>query len=347
MLATRVFRHLAAFALVAVTLSGESLARADAAKILLAHGVGEAKAAARVRAELEALGFSVSEQDVPDGPAALADAARKSGAVAAVRVTPSERGVEVWIVDRVTGKTLLREVVRPASGSHDDAVAVRAVELLRASLLELDVAVPPRGELPPPKAVRAMIPPRKVDPSNVGASGGLPKSPLGDATIGLASTISPGGIDPIWQLHLGLRYRIADYVGIDIAAYVPVPATTLRAHGASADVRAYLFTFGGELSTNHHATVAASIAAGFAFNWLHVDGHDVPPLVGRTVEWTNPTWYVRAGSAWRLSNRVRVRADMLLGATTTQPVLTVGSQDVARWGRPFLTPTLALELGWP
>src|ERR1035437_9780285 len=96
----------------------------------------------RLRAELGAMGFDLVEMLADDGAparAALEENARSLGAIAAVRLVPSGGGVEVWIVDRVTGKTVLREIVRPEgpSGEADAMVAMRAVELLRASLLAI------------------------------------------------------------------------------------------------------------------------------------------------------------------------------------------------------------------
>src|SRR5262249_41204308 len=152
---------------------------------------------------LEALGFQVVEMPVPsEAPAreALEAAARAAGAVAAVRLVPSptDGGIEVWIVDRVTGKTVLREVVAPdvsagGAAARASTLAVRVVELLRASLLEMDAPHPSRGELPPTPELRAIArsaaPPRSVSPPPrppATAPARWPRWPQFGATLGPA-----------------------------------------------------------------------------------------------------------------------------------------------------------------
>src|SRR5688500_929780 len=118
----------------------------------------------RTRAELEAVGLSVLDIETPrttSGVHELANAARKHSAVAAVRLIRYAKppGVDIWVVDEVTGKTSLRHVAighLPAS----EAVAVVAfavVELLNASLLELRAAHPRRGSLAPSPAVFRLV----------------------------------------------------------------------------------------------------------------------------------------------------------------------------------------------
>jgi hypothetical protein len=125
------------------------------------------EALVHLRGELAAEGFAsqILELDVgADARAALERAAPDIDAVAVVAVLPvaaapsagggaDPNAVEVWVVDRVTRKT----VVRRARAEGDRAraaqvLAVRAVELLRASFVELAIASsqpPPAGPPPP------------------------------------------------------------------------------------------------------------------------------------------------------------------------------------------------------
>src|SRR5262249_5220500 len=115
----------------------------------------------RVIAELEALGFRaliIDPLDEAASRASLEATARKAGAIAAIRAVPSARGVEVWIADRVTGKTVLREVASDDGAlDGEGALALRAVELLRASLLEVALPAPPPGEVPATPEIRAKM----------------------------------------------------------------------------------------------------------------------------------------------------------------------------------------------
>jgi hypothetical protein len=127
----------------------------------------DASIIATLRAELSALGLQALV--VPRGehemsPGKLTEAARQNHAIAAFRVLVEERRVEVWLADRVTGKVLLREVLMGKDTgklqTDESAVVARAVELLRASLLELDIDDRPRGDVHPPVNLPAQLQPQ-------------------------------------------------------------------------------------------------------------------------------------------------------------------------------------------
>ena len=101
-----------------------------------------------IRQELLLMNLAVETIVIPanraaEGQAALQRIAREKNAAAAVRLiraAPTEQtAVELWIVDRVTGKTTYRELEVRRDGNAGAAIdtAVRTVEALRASLLEL------------------------------------------------------------------------------------------------------------------------------------------------------------------------------------------------------------------
>jgi hypothetical protein len=105
----------------------------------------------RLRAELEGLGIEVSlvpKQPQEQLPRDLIDAARTADAAAAFRIVLGEGQADVWIADRVTGKVVLREMLPRGAQIDGRVVALRAVELLRVSLLELDVRKPAAEDLP-------------------------------------------------------------------------------------------------------------------------------------------------------------------------------------------------------
>jgi hypothetical protein len=120
-------------------------------------GAQQREALVRVSAELRAAGFRVVfvERGARPVKDALTDALAAQGALAAISLEElgEGRGVEVWVNDRATGKLSIRtlESSEPAS-----VLAVRAVELLRASLLELKhPPKPPEG--PPPREVATLL----------------------------------------------------------------------------------------------------------------------------------------------------------------------------------------------
>jgi hypothetical protein len=103
----------------------------------------------RLAAELRIQRFEIESVAAPVGqtPASvLAATAEKSGAVAAIALVRhgDDASVDVWLVDRVTGKTTLRTIVAEHGADESSVLAIRAVDLLRASLQEF-----PAGERPP------------------------------------------------------------------------------------------------------------------------------------------------------------------------------------------------------
>ncbi len=188
--------------LLALSLLVSRHARADAppaGTILLVVDERAVALATRVAAELQALGFSVQSQTREPRPAQLASEARRAGAFAAIGIGPTAQGsVEITVLDRVTGKTLRREVLGRSltDPTTRELVALRASELLRASLMEIEAPHPPRGELPAtPVVARIATAPETIRrperrlrlgvESGVLVAPGLSAAPLLQATVGI------------------------------------------------------------------------------------------------------------------------------------------------------------------
>jgi len=119
------------------------------------------EALVRLRGELIAAGFEAEVIDLPLGAdvrASLerlsppAGPGRSATALVAVVASGDSGAVELWVIDRVTGKTVIRRVNAPAAepARVAEILAVRAVELLRASFLELAIAPPADTAAPAP-----------------------------------------------------------------------------------------------------------------------------------------------------------------------------------------------------
>lgn len=120
----------------------------------------------RLRAELELQSFEVvllEPQPTPTNLDELERAAQAQGAFAAVGLyrDPSGTTAEILIVDRVTGKSTTRKLLIDPSPNGPTLLAVRAADLLRASLSEYAPGErPPRDVVgvdkapPPPELAR-------------------------------------------------------------------------------------------------------------------------------------------------------------------------------------------------
>jgi hypothetical protein len=304
----------------------------------------------RLVAELGALGFAVVTVDPGDTPAsrtALEAAARKAGAVAAIRAVLSEGGVEVWIADRVTGKTVLRAVESEgATPEPDAALALRAVELLRASLLEVALPTPPRGEVPATPEIRAQValpPPPAPPPPEARAPDAAPVFRI---AIGLGAMASPGGLGPAAALDLGVAWMPSEHFGATLFAAIPLSRPDVEGAPGSADLAAGLGGLGARfLLTTRASRLAPAIDAGLAVVGLASKGIANAGFTSGSAFAATAAPYLRFGLAFAPTPRFRVRAD-LLGAVVVQGVsLQLAEREAATWGRPLGLLSAGVDVG--
>ncbi len=131
--------------------------KAEAALVVLIRPSAQSlivnEAITRIRGELVADGFEVSVVDAPPGatPASLFARNNQPAHAAAslgLFLRADAQAAEVWVVDRLTGKTVMRRIELTTTPAADvpEVLARRSVELLRASLLE--ILVETRNEPP-------------------------------------------------------------------------------------------------------------------------------------------------------------------------------------------------------
>jgi hypothetical protein len=166
---SRIGRNLASAAAVWVALVFASgLARATGQalpKVILvrppAAPPSVTEALVRLRGELIAAGFDAQVIELALGADVRASLERVSPAstgtataLVAVIASADPGSAELWVIDRVTGKTVVRRVNAGAADAPRmaEVLSVRAVELLRASFLELAIATHSSAELPVPNA---------------------------------------------------------------------------------------------------------------------------------------------------------------------------------------------------
>ena len=326
---------------------------AGAPRIVILAPARDDRISLRLQAELRALRFEVPDVEItPDPPARerLEEAARRSSAVAAVRIVPSSAGVEVWIVDRMTGKTVLRELVtddtRGAAGVA--TIALRVVELLRASLMELDAPRAPPGEVQPPPLIRELMAPSGATPSASQAEALPSAAPAFAVELGPALLLSPGGLSPAGDLNAAVHFRPFDGLGASVVALIPlVPSSVSGPEGVTtARIGLVGAAFRWAFASPGSAW-APSLGAGIALIWLHLDGAPAPGYAGTSADLVTFAPFGRVGLGVAILPRLHVRADALGGLVNARPVVKFGDRTAAVWGTPFVAPTLGLELGWP
>jgi hypothetical protein len=297
-------------------------ARAGAPRVDLDRGGLSTSVAAQIQAEAEALGFEVADPSTPPSP----DAAASVRAVAG--------GVEVSVRGR---RTLVP--IDPALGPDDATVAIRTVELLRASLFVRAPAPP----APPPAGILPRAAPPAAAPAVPRAAPAAPRFTVEAAAAILAS---PGGLTAAPALLLGARWRGAEPFGV--GAFVLLPVLPARVSGAegSAALRPFLVGAGPRLGARFGRWIpAAELGLGAA--WLHTTGEGNAPYVGRTDDRVAAVPYARAALALELGPRFALRAELLAGVALPPPRVGLADRVAARWGMPLWAPSIGCEVALP
>jgi hypothetical protein len=297
---------------------------------------------ARLAAEIRTIGFDVQEVPPPAVPGieALEALGRPLSAIAVVRVLPLRAGgAEVWVVDRVTGKTVIRRVPgRLDAGRPDGLVALRAVELLRGSLLEIRLPSAPRGEVAPPPAVEAVVAADLATPP--------PTTPRLALAVYPGLAVSPGGLPALFGSQAQLALSSASGWGGELSAFVPhVPA---RVSGPEGQARVDLFMAGagGRWATRPGRRMGAHFGVGFTGLWLRMNGQSNAALYeGRQDVVAAVAPYARAAASVALTSWLRAGVQVMAGATVPWPAVSFADRRVASWGLPFGVAGVGLEFG--
>jgi hypothetical protein len=348
-------RRAVACAHVAFVVATAGAARAAPAKVALVRepssSAVEQKALTRLRAELIAAGFEVTEVERHSDDAREAAEADPGaeGVFATVAIVPRAGSADIWVADRVTGKTVVRRIEARSSAGHDVAsiLAVRAVELLQASLLEA-IERPAREEptqaAGPPSSPAAPLP---ADVSTWMQARRAPPETRYGLQAGLGVIHSFDGIGPAFMPVLGLSYRMAPAFVAAVRAGGPAFAADLQVEGGTIAVRQWLamleLTY--ELPWSTSAVRPFVVGAAGVYH-LDVAGAATPPYYGQSTATFAALFTAGAGAKLRLGDRVALLADLRLLIVAPQPVVRAAEQPVASMSRPSLFGQLALDVAF-
>jgi len=351
----RVAGCLLGMAIACVTCAGTARAQpSEPATIVLVSNHADAAIIPLLRAELANMGLNVLVVDRGDhelSPGELTEAARRNRAFAAFRVLVAEGKVEVWLADRITGKVLLREVLKTPSqqsGTSESAVIARAVELLRASLLELDVDERPKGEVARPASLPKALTP-EPRPS-------LPKEPppaifaLNTSFVLLGASLrtipSPGiGVTLRWLAspNIAIQGRVAaPLAGPEYS--MPEGRTQLTPRLATASVRIS--------SNSFNRGFRASLESGIGVLWTRAVGDAAPNYTGFVANDIEPVPFLGGELSYNATRNIAF-AIGLLGGPGLQPTkylftdeVTGAEKVIGRYGRWVGLASLGLDVAW-
>jgi hypothetical protein len=288
----------------------------------------------RLRAELASAGFGIVVVTPPSWPPNRHDIerlARQQGAIAGLSLVDAGAAVEIWVVDRVTSKTVFRDVIW---GSEDDRrsgdlIAIRVVETLRATLMEVEQPRSSPGEVAPPPEITVLL---ERAPSrfavSLGGGGGYSKGGIGaTGHIGLALS---------WAPHPRYRLGIGGFM---------TPGR-VKVGGPEGQASIGLFLVGPSLAVylNHPtAPVRLSVGAGGWLSVMTMSGEAVSPYVNTSDRIVSFVPHLDLGVRISLTKRVGLGAGISGGASLPGAEVQFAGRAVANWGRPFALGILTLE----
>jgi len=310
----------------------------------------------RVREELAAGGFDVTVSEFGAGGEALwmVDApGPRDGSIATIALIGNldDGPAELWIVDGVPwGRAVVRRLLVPTGATtHDDEVlAIRALEFLRASALELA-----RGAPGSPAPSTSANPPAPSSPAvTVAAQAAAPVAPAGaDAErgpvsfeLGLAVLESSRALGPAFLPVARVRAEWLSLLEtrVTLAGFGTQPRVT--GPEGKAQVGQVVGLFELRAAFRHGRAVRPSIGAGAGALWVSVDGEGNPPYEGLRAERWAALLDVGAGLTARLGGRLLAALELHGQLATPYPTLRFSGEEVARIARPAVFASLTLVM---
>jgi hypothetical protein len=258
------------------------------------------------------------------------EALASAGAAAAVRVADAGDTLEIWIAERSTGRAVLRETV-PGLGdsSAEDVAVLRASELLRANLIEVELPkpAPPAPEVVPPKA------PPKRPARWVAAAGPM-------LLVGQPSFATQPGI------IAGLGFEPRSSYGVDLW-FAWAATDSVQSTVGSARISPRHFGLGAiRIFTAPWTKWRLALGGSAAAQWLHVVGRAQPGYAAGSDHHVAAALLGRGQIAYAPLPRLRFALDLHAGATWQRTRIRLAGEDVATWGRGLALACLRAEVLW-
>jgi hypothetical protein len=247
-------------------------------------------ALARIKGELTAAGFEVTllpqrEELAPRNAVETAAPELKPLAVFAIVHDEGKGGpwaAEIWVSDRVVDRTSVERMrldsTEPGRGAT--VLAVRAVELLKASLAEFWSA-PPERPRPAPSPLVARVPPVErpaPPPHRPAVSEGL----AAQAAFGMLYSF--GEIGPVWTPLLALAYGSPEGLGARMTIGGLGSSAIVETAEGTGRIEQQLATLEGFVMSRWDGSVQLFASAGVGAYRVQVEGTGVFPYRGKTGE---------------------------------------------------------------
>jgi hypothetical protein len=293
------------------------------------------EASTRLKAELAGAGFSVTEVERAPGPG------DEPQGFATISINRTGQGAlaDVWISDHVTGKTVTRRLRVGAAPNAANVLAIRAMELLRASLLELTLPAtePEAPPSAPPDVLKWVEPVPKT----------LSKHELLDGTaltIGGLALHSFGGIGPAIGPQARISHGIAAGWFGRLSLAAPLQGQTLSEPAGSATVTQQFASvdLGWAMKPRPFAAFAW---AGLGAFYLHTTGTAAEPYHSTSDGVLSFLAAGGVGGLARLGARLAITAELAALGLVPKPVVIIADKHAGSAGAPSLGASIGLLVG--
>lgn len=306
-----------------------------------------AEAIVRIRSELAAGGFEVTARDIPASdlapePHVLLERTEQVGAPSAALAIfgDLEQGVaELWVVDRISGKAVVRRLEIRTSEDRpiSEVLAIRAQELLRARLVEARV----EKEEPPMPVDKPPQVSRPAEPAAVLAGHWRFGLELGLSSLGGWGGLGPA-LAPTARLRIAMGKRFwARVTGLGLGTR---PEVTSRIGSARVGQGVVLLECMASLSPGRRLGPLLSI--GLGAERFAVDGvASQPSYRGES----NVRWFFAGdaglGLSLRLGNHWELQLEAHALVALPRPEVRFFDQDTTKASQPTLLAILTLAGG--
>jgi len=293
-----------------------------------------------LNAELLEIGFALRVEPPREGStervSRLFSHAESTGAVAVIELVSTDRGVELWLVDRVTGKAVVRplDAVDLADELAVRALALQIVELLRASLLELSVVGFEREAEAPP-AARRLVEQAQVAPEPF-------RSAL---TLGGGVSWSPGGLEIAPQLFLSGRWFVHPRWRVGLDLMVPTFPTSLEGPEGVSTQALSLAAVAVDGSLPLGSRLTARFGGFIGAIWLITDGApSSTEFRGSSSHAFSAVIGARFALAVAISSAISFEVDVSAGVSLPKISVAFDERVAASWGVPAILSSAHLEV---
>lgn len=306
-----------------------------------------AESIVRIKSELLAGDFEVTVADTPASelvPDArilkrLAARTKPPSATLAIFGDLDEGNAELWVVDRITSRSVIHRVQVETSSDRpiSEVLAIRAQELLRATLVEVSVEEtrPQPPELEPPAVVAKQ--PAAEATSTLPWQFGIE---AGGSVFG-----GTGGFGTAGAPVVRVRFAVDETFWLRLGALGFGTEPRLRAGYASASISQTLVLLEGSARFRTRSRVQPSVSLGMGSEYVAVDGAAEFPYHGRA----DGRWYfaadVGAGVAMRLSSHWEAQLEGHVFVALPRPEVRFAGNTFAQAGLPTFLATLTVAGG--